>query len=75
MRHENLLTETEARFVRALACGEPPTTAIRSAGQSIGMAAHVLRRKHVAASVRDLHARLSKVVAKLDQPTHTRKGA
>ena len=66
MRTNVPLTATEAAFCAALAAGEPPTTAIRTAGMSIGMAAVLMHRRNVAAVVRDLHARLGKVVQRID---------
>jgi hypothetical protein len=57
----------EAAFVRALAEGQPPTTAAVIAGRSIGMALHLLQRPGVRSAVRHLARHLGRVVARLDQ--------
>ena len=68
MRATVHLTPIEDAFIRAIGCGEPPTTAIRTAGLSQGMASHVLARPHVASAVRELALRLNRVVSWLDNP-------
>jgi hypothetical protein len=61
------LKDREAAFLAALASGEPPTTAAKSSGSSVGHAANMLRRPHIAACIREMALSLARVVAWLDQ--------
>ena len=61
------LSDKEVGFLQALALGAKPCAAVRLAGyRSKASARNLLRKRHVAAGVRELADHLNAIVSRLD---------